>query len=283
MFPWLIGMGRLRQAHKRFFDVVVPDSARPGKVRRVYKGYHGRIAELQDRHKGELGFIVANGPSLRNIDLDVFADKVTIGSNGVYSFGGPDGFPTYFTMEDWAQVYDRRKDFASIRSEKKIFALYNAAHVRADNRTLFANVEPDSHGSSGRRFSDIYPQFSRDFASVVYQGATITYINLQLAFFLGMDPVVIVGLDHNYGSIVDRFPPGKITVTHDVMAALSEVHAIPDYHSLGGTFGVPHVKLQEAAYLEARRVFDSYGRTVLNATPGTHLDVFEKVRLEEIL
>ena len=41
------------------------------------------------------------------------------------------------------------------------------------------------------------PAFARDVRSRVWESATVTYVALQLAFHMGFEQVILVGVDHN--------------------------------------------------------------------------------------
>ena len=166
--------------------------------------------------------MIGNGPSLGKMDLRCLQDEVTIGSNGIYKMFDKMGFKTtYFTMEDIAQVEDRRKELPEVKGATRLFALYNAYCIPQRKDTLFMNVERDSYPTN-KRWADYYPQFSLDLASSVFLGSTITYINLQLAFHLGCNPVYIIGVDHSYGEIGKILPPGKVTITKEILEKIKK-------------------------------------------------------------
>lgn len=249
------------------------------------KSYRERLMSLHNIHKGRRCFILGNGPSLGNTNLSLLKDEITIGSNGIFLKFDEIGFSTtYFTMEDAEQVEDREQQLETVKGPTRIFALYNSYCIPERDDTIFANVERCSHGSGsqGKRFKDIYPQFSLDFASVVYLGATITYINIQLAYYLGCDPIYLIGLDHNYGEALNKYSPGKIDITDDVLKELDNAHFIPGYHSVGGRFGVPYVEQQEMAYAHAYYTLQAQGRNIFNASTATKLTIFPTVNYEDL-
>ena len=42
------------------------------------------------------------------------------------------------------------------------------------------------------------PHFSSDVRGRVWEGATVTNVTLQLAFHMGFQQVILIGVDHNY-------------------------------------------------------------------------------------
>ena len=275
-----VGLNRLRKACQNYFMVFDEEGKhQPG------KSYRERLMALHNVHHGKRCFVMGNGPSLARMNLSLLKEEITIGSNGIFKKFSEIGFPTtYFTMEDTEQVEDREDELASISGTTRFFALYNAHCIPARDDTLFLNIERTSHGEGhqGKRWKHLYPQFSLDLASAVYLGATITYINIQLAFFLGCDPIYLIGVDHNYGAITKKYKSGKIDIDDKVMDELQNSHFISDYHSVGGRFGVPYTEQQEMAYAHSYFVVKSFGRNIFNAGYDSHLEIFPKVSFDSL-
>jgi hypothetical protein len=279
-----IGYLRLQRARLAYFERLgLIRDKKTGKLglSRI-PGSHEKIAALAGKHRGQRCFVLGNGPSLGRMDLTSLQHEVTIGSNGIYKMFDRIGFKTtYFTMEDIAQVEDRRKELPGVTGTTRFFALYNAYCVPPREDTLFLNVERESYPTN-KRWSEFYPQFSVDLASVVYLGSTITYINLQLAFHLGCEPVYIIGVDHSYGEISKDLPPGKVKITPEILKKIKNAHFIDSYHKVGGTFGVPYVKEQERAFYKAIETYHAYGRSIYNAGVDSKLDIFPKVDFQTL-
>jgi hypothetical protein len=274
-FPWHekpLGYFRLLRARHRYFDRI---GWRRGGVGHVL-GDQQRLVSLRDKHKGQRAFIIANGPSLKDLDLSPLKDEVTIACNGIYKLFPEWGWqPNYFMMEDIDQVELRRRDIPGVRGPLKMFALYNSYAFPADADTVFFNA-PRVRGNL-YYWTDEYPQFSRDFAAVAHLGATVTYLMLQWAYHLGCNPVYIVGLDHDYGDLPKLFDPQHITITKEHLEKVRGLHFDDDYYKEGDPIGVPDVRRQEAAYALSRQTFEQEGRSIYNASARTRLNVFERV------
>jgi len=193
------------------------------------------------------GVIIGNGPSLNKIPRSLLEKYPTIGSNLIYLL---DGFtPTYYTAVDPSvarlDYYERISQMQCI----KIVEAKLAPHI--DNcvaiRTNYCN----------RRFS-------KDLFSLQpNEGWSVTYINLQLAYYLKWDVVLLVGVDHHYeGQGNDHFHP--------------------DYE-IGWTFGEHDMTKALPYYERARKVYTDAGRRIINLTEGSHLDVFEFGNVEDWL
>jgi hypothetical protein len=279
----LIGYYRLLRARHRFYDrlgLVWGKKWRP--VVDAVPGYQQKFALMRDKFRGRRCFIIANGPSLKDIDISKLRKEITMGCNGIYKMFPDWGFhTTYLMFEDIEQIELRRRDIHAVQGPIKMAAIYNAYCFKPDAKTLFFNA-PRMRGQK-YYWTDLYPQFSTDFAAVVHLGSTVTYIMLQLAYHLGCDPVYIVGLDHDYGELPKLFPPGKITITEENIHLVQGLHFSDKYYKVGDQIGVPFVEMQEKAYAAARKAFEEDGRQVLNASTHTCLDVFERCSFDDIM
>lgn len=246
------------------------------------KGYQSKIAKMYNSHEGETGFLICNGPSLAKIDPRIFKNCLTIGCNGIYKNFESWGFHTdYLLFEDVEQFEIRAPDLKNVVGPVKMAAIYNAYALSSSKDWIFFN---SPRGSSNPYYwSELYPQFSKDFAAVAHLGSTITYIMLQFAYFIGLQRVIILGLDHNYGKLPELFPPGKIEITENNMELVRTCHFDPNYYKIGDLIGVPNVQAQEQAYKLALDVFNDSGREIINATPDSKLSIFPKKGLDQLL
>jgi hypothetical protein len=122
-----------------------------------------------------------------------------------------------------------------------------------------------------------FPRFSGEFDRVCYWGGTVTMLNLQLAHYLGCDPIYLIGFDHNY-----RVPAN---LESDVILSQADDvnHFHPDYFGKGYRWHDPMVERMESAYRVAREFLEAHGVKVFNATAGGRLEVFERVRYDEVV
>jgi len=114
------------------------------------------------------------------------------------------------------------------------------------------------------------PRFARDVRGRLWEGATVTYVALQLAFYLGFETVILVGVDHNF---VTQGKPNTTIVSEGD----DPNHFHPGYFGKGFRWQLPDLDTSERGYLLARRAYEQAGRRVLDATIGGKLQIFEKV------
>jgi len=120
------------------------------------------------------------------------------------------------------------------------------------------------------------PRFARDCSMSVYQGYTVTYVALQLAFHMGFERVALVGCDHNFAV---KGAANKVAVA----AGKDESHFDPNYFSNGVSWHLPDLFQSEVSYEMARQVFAASGRLVVNATEGGALKIYPRMTLQDFL
>jgi hypothetical protein len=113
--------------------------------------------------------------------------------------------------------------------------------------------------------------FQRDLTRPVVVGGTVTFVALQIAFYMGFRTVILVGLDHKYA---DKGPPSG---TETRAADLDSSHFHPQYFPRGIKWQLPDLRRSEIDFGIARRVYEDDGREILDATPGGACQVFKKV------
>jgi hypothetical protein len=192
--------------------------------------------------------IIGNGPSLADIPNDFLARYPTFGSNRVYLKYTPD----YYAFCDPLWIEHYMDDIINLKSRYKFI------------RHEFAHLVPGAYhlnNNAKRR------EFSYEPLKWIHDGATVTFVHLQLAFYYGFERVGLIGVDHYYG--YDGAPATLQTGKDDA-------HFTPDYYDDHITYWRPNLKRTEESYKTARKAYMDAGREIINITPGTHLNVFPK-------
>jgi hypothetical protein len=104
----------------------------------------------------------------------------------------------------------------------------------------------------------------------VWEGATVTNLALQLAFHMGIEQAILIGVDHDFASKGDA---NKTVVSEGD----DPNHFMPNYFGKGVKWQLPDLDTSEVGYLMAREGYRKAGREVLDATVGGKLTVFPKV------
>ena len=118
-------------------------------------------------------------------------------------------------------------------------------------------------------------RFYDDLCTGFFEGYTVTFAALQIAFFMGFATVVIVGMDHRYTYQGPPNEPRKLS-------GPDPNHFDPSYFS-GHTWDNPDLANSERFYAMARETFERAGCRIIDCTVDGACNVFEKGRLEEVL
>ncbi|MGB7296216.1 MAG: 6-hydroxymethylpterin diphosphokinase MptE-like protein [Candidatus Aminicenantales bacterium] len=221
------------------------------------------LADLKDSQRGKRAFILGNGPSLARTDVSKLKGEYTFGMNRVYLAFSDWGFSTsYFVCVNDLVIEQFAVDIAALKMPK-FLSWHSRSFIKPDGNTAFLN-------STYER-----PAFARDACGRLWEGATVTYVALQLAFHMGFDPVILIGVDHNFAS---KGTPNTMVVSEGADAS----HFDPRYFGAGYRWQLPDLEMNERAYHMARQVYESAGRQVLDATIDGKLTVFPKVEYNSL-
>ena len=228
---------------------------------------------FRKRHFGP-GLVIANGPSLKDVDNKFLRKYPSIGCNRIYL---KEHFtPTYFVQFGRNQVstIELASDYYRLMSEVEAsfvnrFALehFNMYENAYGISTIPLSVwdGPDTNPEDKQRVGGA---FSFDPLDGMGIGGSVIYQSLQLAFWMGFDPVLIVGLDHHY--------PKHLDVPWHFYENTPEVTDLSG--PLGGRGG--WLKRANTAFENARMVYGDADRELLNLTPNTRCDIFQKEDIE---
>ena len=222
-----------------------------------------QLKSMRDRHAGERCVIVGNGPSLREMDLSPLQSEVTFGLNRGYLLFQELGFaPTYLVAVN-VNVVDQFAGEILAQPSTTFVSWHTRRFLPRDHRAIL--VRP-MRG----------PLFSTDPARGIWNGATVTYAALQLAYHMGFSEVILIGVDHSFTT------PGP---AHQLVTSSGDDpnHFDPSYFGKGVRWELPNLPLSEVAYELARQAFEADGRRIVDATLGGKLTVFPKVELEVAL
>jgi hypothetical protein len=216
------------------------------------------LAELKDKHRGERCFIIGNGPSLKHTDLSKLKNEFTFGMNRFYLMFPELGFVTsYFVCINSLVIEQSAKELRELPMPK--FFSWRSRHlIQPTADTAFLHT------------TYLGAKFSQDARQRLWEGATVTYVTLQLAFHMGFQQAILIGVDHTYQAA------GQPNTTV-VSQGDDPNHFHPGYFGKGYRWQLPDLETSERAYRMARQAYESAGRQVIDATVGGKLTVFPKV------
>jgi len=224
----------------------------------------GTIQRFKDIHAGQRCVIIGNGPSLNGMDLSFLKNDVTFASNRIYLGFEKFGFmPDYYLSINPLVIEQSIEEILKIPSPKFLSQQHGAAHVPPTAENVYLMYSLDR------------PVFSTDPGQGIWEGYTVTYAALQLAYFMGFHEVYLIGCDHSFAT---RGPANaEVLSTGDDLN-----HFAPDYFGKGTRWHLPDLENSEMAYSLARMVYESSGRKIFDATLDGKLEVFPKVDYRKV-
>jgi hypothetical protein len=255
-----------------------------GGARGDYKGLirpdFSKLHELKNKHKGQRCIIIGNGPSLNQTDFNLLKEQTTFGVNGI--FYADDRLPqplSYYVVED-TKVFEENTEaileYGRGCGEIILPTLYKENVPNPDEVTFFR-----MNGGFYRKQDPNFcrPRFSTDAAEVLYCGQSVTYINLQLAYWMGFTEVGLIGMDFSY-----TLPPGTVVKGNLYESQEDDPnHFDPRYFGAGKTWKNPYLNRVAANYELAKAMYEADGRIIYNCTVGGKLEVFERLDLSEFV
>lgn len=232
-----------------------------------------KVLAFKDIHKGKRAFIIGNGPSLRIGDLERLKDEVTFASNNIFvAFQETDWRPTYYTMTDRVVAESIRDKVANYPSTK-LFPNFLYPYIGPNPNCVWVPATPVDVNDIG---------FSTDIRETIISGITVTYFNMQLANYMGVSDIYLLGIDFDYGQ-VPKFDPNAST-SDNLYAHKPEynIYFHPDYHRVGEISIRPNMEGQYKCFRKAYHALNQLGVRVWNASRSTKLDVFPRVDFDSL-
>jgi hypothetical protein len=222
--------------------------------------------DLKDLHAGRTGLIIGNGPSLTQIPLDLLEKYPSFGTNRVYLL--KDFAPTYYVSVNPLVIEQYGEEALTVLGEGTDVFFLSAGFLPAVPPSVAGRVL-DLHSIGGPTV------FSRDPREGTHEGCTVTYVCMQLAWWMGFTRILLVGVDHHFVGLPDRdVSPNEEIPGFD---GGDPNHFHPDYFSGQDVrWHFADLEHSEEAYGIAKSAYAETGRTIVNLTPGSHLDVFPK-------
>lgn len=193
--------------------------------------------------------IIGNGKSLSNISNEWLCKYPTFGANRIYLKFIPD----YFVCTNPLVIEQNKDDIEKLKCVKFIRQGYidKAIPLRLEPQKIFSYS----------------PHIS------LYEGYTVTFVSLQLAYYFGFTTVLLVGVDHSYQY------NGKENL-ENTLEGDDPNHFDVNYFK-GQKWNNPDLRQSEISYTMAKEAYQKDGRRIINLTEGSKLEVFEKGNIND--
>ena len=233
---------------------------------------------LKNSEKGKTCFVVANGPSLKMKDLDKLhkTNTISIASNKIYlCFDDTKWRPTYYTVADYLNAENDNFDIDKLNSIKLI--PYSLKFFFNNHKNTIYFNERSAEIDNGE---DYVPGFSFEATKGLHVGETVTHLNIQIALYLGCNPIYIIGMDGEY-----KVPPDVVrghNVMGDTLESDNKNHFCANYYSDNEKWAIPRVDLIHITHDFDDKAVKSKNVNIFNASRKSAIGSFERVNMSEI-
>lgn len=245
--------------------------------------HRSRLIGLRNQYKNHRCFIMGNGPSLNVTPLEKLQDEYVWGSNRCYLiFNKISWRPSFYTAVDTRVVPDNAEEINNLIHQNQNTLFFFPLHFRLNK---IINSDRNTYWYRERPIDDNnlpFGHFSTEIQEYVRSVRTVTIAALQIAVFLGFNPIYLIGCDTNYvipstTLFEDPQKDSLISTSNNDPNHFSE-----HYFGAGKKYHQPHPDRMIFNYLQAKKVCDSLGVKVFNATVGGKLEVFQRIQIEDL-
>lgn len=255
---------------------------------RFYPRFEDKVKKIKNIHKGKRGFVIGNGPSLDLSDLEKLKNEITFASNSIYGmYNYTDWRPDYYCIIDPVcikHVIEKKtaiidKTFKTFFTGVYYYDLMKEIEKDRGWDVCYLNIINKLKKSEG----DV--EFSDKIDSCVYSSGSVTGVLLQLAVYMGLEEIYLLGVDFSFA--FERNISGKIKINNVVnYNKLIEKEEEELYDMIrdrsGGYNNLADIDLQLWGYQAAKRYANTHGIKIYNATRGGKLEVFERVNIDSL-
>lgn len=257
---------------KQFLSEAMRDIAPAYISNRLPNNSLQRLNELKGTRKGKRCFIIGNGPSLNNMDLNRIANEY------VFLFNGAFDLRKYFNEE---KIFHVAEDQLVIEDHQiALNDLRGLVFLPSDLSQLVKSETPIVV-----EFRRGFPEWSKNWPPFVdlssefpkfYWGGTVAYLGLQLAAWMGFDEVYFIGMDLSYSIPDTVIKKGAVLMSTDE----DPNHYNKGYFGPGLRWHVPQPERMGLAFQRASE--RNLPLKIFNASVGGNLNCFERIDFEAL-
>jgi hypothetical protein len=228
--------------------------------------YRPHLEKYRNIHAGKDCFIIGNGPSLNRTNLLALNEYYTFGLNKIHLIFEKQPLKlSYHVAVNELVIEQIIKELRDDIYECPSFLGYHVSKQINFNKErihkLFTRKAPWS--------------FYHSVLQPINEGYTVTYVAMQLAYYMGFKNVFLVGIDHNFQQ------NGKPNEQQDFKGDdINHFH--PDYFK-GQQWHLADLEGNEASYALAKHQFHADDREIYDATIDGKLNIFKKISFNDAI
>lgn len=236
-----------------------------------------RNVSLKDCHSNQAAFVIANGPSLSGIDLTKVGKYVKFTMSGFWKHEILNQWqPDYYCLID-KTFFDKKKEIIEFYKnlDEKIKSTYLLPLLRGKEFVENNRVLNDGDKYYFLTYGDTGGE---DFCGKLRGFQSVASFALANAVYMGCSPIYLIGFDHNFLSnrgIDQHFYTGAIINNH-----WGNTIRLDQYSSYYREMQ-SMMRLWED-YFFIKEMADKKNIKIFNATDNSYLDIFERVKYNDI-
>lgn len=233
------------------------------------------VSSLHNLYQGRRCFVIGNGPSLTGKDLDMLENEITFASNRIYDiFPYTKWRPTFYMCVDKNIINEmqiKKPDLSGLA--QSVVLCLNKRFVDSKRKELNIHEIILDGKYLPKRNQMIIDSVSENVSDYFTNTQSVTCSLIELAFYLGIKEIYLLGMDHSFGLEVDL--QGNKVINKDV---------IPHFKEQVDRSVYPSAKeALTKCYEFLKKYADEHNVIIKNVTRGGKLEVFERDSLENIL
>ncbi len=227
--------------------------------------YRPHLLQYSNKHAGEDCFIIGNGPSLNKTNLSLLNEYHTFGLNKIHLIFEKHKLHLSYHAVVNSLVIEQMQE----QLDNNTFGCPSFVSYKSSKGIAYKNKQVHKLLTNDRW------SFYKTIQKPICEGYTVTYVAMQIAFYMGFKNIFLVGVDHNFQQAGK--PNEQQAYNGDDVN-----HFHPDYFK-GMQWHLADLEGNEASYALARHQFHTNGRNIYDATVDGKLNIFPKLHFYEAL
>jgi len=240
----------------------------------------GRNRELCNRQGGRRCFVLATGPSIKSQNL--------LPLEGEWCFAASDFYkhehygrikPAYYCIAPMHAPFTEEDALRRLREMNQRRHGAETYFFALSDKHLLANgcldSDPDRVYYLNLRPADVWPE-GADITRTLPSPASVSIMAIWIAVYMGFSEICLLGCDHD--KLWKWDGSGNLRLDHFYAGAPSIGYERPDIDQALRA----QLKVREQ-YRWSNELARSRGTRIFNASPASYIDIFPKVRLEDVV
>ncbi|SDZ41966.1 hypothetical protein [Delftia lacustris] len=163
------------------------------------------IRQLKDSKIGQTAYVIGNGPSLGDFDLEQLLDRESFWCNSAFKMKdlGIEFKPKYYFIGDYLAFQLLAQDVMNVQAGIKFFrnGVYQLARKNHPEETARQNIIwYEGRENPGNDMCNGEDNFSYDPCIKLYSGWSIVLEAIQFAYYMGYSRVYVAGIDLDFSN-----------------------------------------------------------------------------------